>query len=294
MDERRILCIITHFGDKLLTWNCVASVLQNQTVDILIVDNDAQQNFAILKQYRDRVRMIKTTGKAGFAAANNLGVQAARQKNHYAVLLLNNDTVVVDNAIDQLSSLLADVKVGAVGPCMPYLVHPEKVWACGGFVDRLKVQIGPLRNRNGGSPFEVDYLPGAAILCRLDLWDKVGGLPEKYFLGYEEAELAMKIRALGFRIMVNPEAIILHKVGMSSERRPKYEYNSIRNRMKFGRCIWGSILGTCLVMALTLSESIVKQRRISIWIHAMMDEFTRIPLDYDCLSRIALKYNGIA
>ena len=278
----------------MLTWNCVASVLKNHTIDILIVDNDAQQNFEIVRQYRDRVRMVKTSGKTGFAAANNLGVQAGRQRNHCAVLLLNNDTVVVDDAIDQLSSLLANANVGAVGPCMPYLDHPEEVWACGGFINRWKVAIGPSRSRNDGIPFEVDYLPGAAILCRLDLWDKVGGLPEKYVLAYEEAEFAMKIRSLGFHIMVNPKAIILHKVGMSSERRPEYEYNSIRNRMKFGSFVWGSILGTCLVMALTLRESIVKQGRISIWINAMLDEFRRIPLDHNSLSRIALKYKGIA
>jgi len=43
-------------------------------------------------------------------------------------------------------------------------------------------------------PYDVDYLPGAAILCRLNVWDMVGGLPEKYCFCFEEAEFALRIR----------------------------------------------------------------------------------------------------
>lgn len=290
MKRNRILCVIIHFRDIVLTWNCVTSALKkNKNVDIVIVDNDIQQDFEIIALFQNQVKLVRTGGYAGFSAANNLGVKKGLEAHHYAILLLNNDTVVVDYAIQKMASLLQDKFVGLVGPCMLYLDHPDKIWACGGFVSKLKVQIGAIQHTNNNIPFEVDYLPGAAILCTVDLWNKTEGLSEKYFLGYEEAELALQIKKLGFRIMVHPEAVILHKVGMSSERKPKYDYNDIRNRMKFGRYLWGW-LGTLWVVAITLRSTIVNRAKLSLWYLAVMDELKKVPLDHHSLSKIETKY----
>lgn len=293
MNNTRILCVIIHFRDAELTWNCVESVLKNKNVDIIIVDNDAKQDLEVIDPYKAKIKLVKTGGNIGFAAANNWGVRAGRAKDHFAVLLLNNDTIVVNDAIDRLMSLLLQEKVGAVGPCMPYLDYPTKIWACGGYVNKAKVVIGAIQNVNNNDvPFEVGYLPGAAILCRLDLWDKAEGLPEKYFLGYEEAELALKIKRMGFKIMADPKAIILHKVGMSSERKPKYDYNDVRNRMKFGGFLLGKLIGPLWVIAITLRSMILNRSKFSIWAAAVIDELRNVRLDYSSLSKIENKYRS--
>ncbi len=156
-------------------------------------------------------------------------VSAFRNLSHDSVLLLNNDTVVLADAIARLRRLLGSKNIGAVGPCMPFLSRPEQIWACGGLIRKIRIFIGGLREIKRTEPYDVDYLPGAAILCRLSVWDNLGGLPDKYFLAFEEAEFALEIRKLNLRIMVDPTAKILHKVGMSSHSQPMYIYNKIRN-----------------------------------------------------------------
>ena len=280
---KKILCIILHFGNEDLTWNCVKSLIQYDFLDIIISDNDITQSINLINDYKEKVTIFRTGGTDGFAQANNRTVTSCRKKEHFAVLLLNNDTIAADGSILLLKKALDNKKVGAVGPCMPYLQQPEIVWACGGYINKLTVTLGGVQEKGNGTPFDVDYLPGAAILCKLTCWDKVGGLPEKYFLAYEEAEFALRIKKLGFRIIVDPKSIIYHKVGMSSDPKPKYRYNSIRNRMKFASFIWGKPIGSAYVITLSFLVTILKRRNISLWMNAVWDELRNLPLDRDSL-----------
>jgi GT2 family glycosyltransferase len=281
----RILCIIIHFGDEVLTWNCINSIIAND-IDIVVVDNDPKQKLQVINSYKERILLIKTGGKAGFSEANNYGVRLGRRETHYAVLFLNNDTVAKEDSVSKLVAVLSRKDVGAVGPCMMYLDQPTLIWACGGKINKLTAKIHGLQSIRDGKPFSVDYLPGAAILCRLDLWDKINGMSEKYFLAYEEAELAVQIRRNGYKIVVEPSSIVYHKVGMSSEVKPKYEYNSIRNRMKFGHFLWKSVLGGLWVVALTFFDVLFKGRQLSIWKSAILDEIKKVPLNQAALLKI--------
>ncbi len=274
------LCIVLHYGDEDVTWECVDSIVAHDFLDIVIVDNDPAQRIEIPQRFRDRVRIFRTGGEAGFARANNMAVRACRNVTHRAVLLLNNDTVVLSDAVQRLRRLLDADGVGAVGPCMPFAGRPDQIWACGGVIRKFRVSIGGLSRIRGPEPYDVDYLPGAAILCRLSVWDLVGGLPEKYFLAYEEAEFALRIRKQQFRVMVHPEARILHKVGMSSDRQPMYMYNGIRNRLKFGQFLWGRLPGFLGVAILALSLGL-RQRpySVALWWRAVTDEMRGVALD---------------
>lgn len=283
-----ILCVIIHFGDESLTCACIESVAKDN-IDIVVVDNDPKQNFNSKGLQYKKVKIFKTGGSDGFALANNRGVLAERKNYHDAVLFLNNDTIVKESAIAMLYELLQKEKVGIVGPCMPFLDFPQKIWACGGYVDKIRVKVGGLQKIRDGKPFEVDYLPGAAILCSLPVWDKIGGFPEKYFLAYEEAELALRVRNKGYKVMINPNAIILHKVGMSSEVKPKFFYNDIRNRIKFGRFLWGKIIGTVLAVSVTLITTIKENYKISLWLRAVVDEISGSPLNQAALNAIDKK-----
>jgi len=234
MIQDRTLCVILHYGDEQVTWECVDSIVSHDFLDILIADNDPSQKIEIPQRYINKVRLIRTGGIAGFAEANNMAVREGRNTTHRSILLLNNDTVVLSDAVQLLRQLLDTENVGACGPCMPFASRPEQIWACGGYINKFTISIGGLGKRSTPEPYDVDYLPGAAILCRSDVWDLVGGLPEKYYLAFEEAEFALRVKKFNFRIMVHPGAQILHKVGMSSDYQPMNCYNEIRNRMRFG------------------------------------------------------------
>lgn len=285
MFQDRILCVILHYGDDADTWNCVNSILHYDFLDILVADNDPSQTIKIPQPFNNKVRIFRTGGKACYAKANNMAVSSGRNLTHGSVLLLNNDTVVLPNALQLLRQLLDNEKIGACGPCMPFASNPDKIWACGGYIDKFRLIIGGL-NINTNEPYDVDYIPGAALLCRLDIWDMVGGLPEKYCFCFEEAEFALRIKKLKFRIVVHPEAKILHKVGLSADIQPMYVYNEMRNRIKFGIFLWGTLLGFLLGAFWSLKRVIRMPYGPSLWFRALIDEIRGIPLNLKTIQEV--------
>ncbi len=293
MNKNMTLCVILHYGDENVTWDCVNSIIAYDFLDILIVENDPAQKIEIPQRFINKVRIFRTGGMAGFASANNMAVRAGRNATHRSVLLLNNDTVVLPDAVQRLRELLDTKRVGAVGPCMPFASHPDQIWACGGVIRKFRVTIGGIKKIEKPEPYDVDYLPGAAILCRLSVWDMVGGLPEKYYLAYEEAEFALRIRKLKFRIMVHPKARILHKVGMSSDRQPMYIYNGIRNRIKFGRFLWGKLPGFFLASIWSLIGVRYITHGPALWSRAVIDEMRGVALNGATLQDVKSSFGKI-
>ena len=293
MIQNMTLCIILHYGDEQVTWDCVNSVISYDFLDILIVDNDPLQKIEIPQRFINKVSIFRTGGGAGFARANNMGVNMGRNATHRSVLLLSNDTVVLSDAVQLLRKLLDTENVGACGPCMPFASHPDQIWACGGFVDKFRVTISGLTKIAKPEPYDVDYLPGAAILFRLNIWDMVGGLPEKYHLCFEEAEFALRIRKLKFRIVVHPKAKILHKVGMSSDNQPMYIYNGIRNRMKFGSFLWGNLPGFFLGAFWSLMAVRHTTHGFALWSRAARDEIRGVALNHETLQDVKKSFSPL-
>ena len=292
MNKNMTLCVILHYGDEYVTWDCVNSIIAHDFLDILIADNDPAQKIEIPQRFINKVRIFRTGGMAGFARANNMAIRAGRNVTHRSVLLLNNDTVVLSDAVQRLRELLDTERVGAVGPCMPFASRPDQIWACGGVIRKFRVAMHGLSEIAKPEPYDVDYLPGAAILCRVSVWDLVGGLPEKYFLAYEEAEFALRIRKHKFRIVVHPEARILHKVGMSSDSQPMYIYNGIRNRMKFGRFLWGKLPGFFLAAIWSLIRVRHKSYSLALWSLAVIDEMRGVALNRATLQDVKNSFSG--
>lgn len=288
------LCVILHYGSEEDTNRCLASLQSEVDLDIVISDNDPIQNYNLPIEFVNTVKIIKTGGRAGFSEGNNIGVNAFLHDRHDSVFILNNDTIVKEGAINLLRECLFDEGVGAVGPCMPYVDYPDKIWACGGYINRQTLAVGGLQPKSQ-KPYEVDYLPGAAILTRSDLWKKIGGLSEKYFMAYEEAEYALELKRLGYRIMVEPNSIILHKVGMSNQDKPQYFYNNVRNQIIFSKYLYGNSLGFIYSAFITLRSLRARRffliaHRLHLWFEAIFDELLGNPFDKQRLREIELRY----
>ena len=248
-----VIAFILHFGSEKDTIVCLKSIFKYNYVDIVIIDNDPEQKLQLPNEYSN-VSIIRTGGKLGFASAFNFAVHKKRKHYHQLLLILNNDMILTNDALSNLCSCMVDHDIGAIGPCIPYAKYPSGIWACGGKIDKIFLNIGGVMPSGSKNPYEVDYLPGAAILISFNAWDKVGGLPEKYFLAFEEAEFALRIKRMGLKIMVNPNSIILHQVGMSSDRQPMYIYNSIRNRIRFSKYLYGEITGILWGVLVTMDQ----------------------------------------
>ena len=289
MEIKHTLVIILHYGSKEFTYNCIDSLRSNNFIEILIVDNDPSQDFVLKSDIDFPVSIFKTGGQMGFAEANNVGVNYGKKSFHKNILLLNNDTIVVGDALTKLSAALENPSIGIVGPLIPYNSDRNKIWSCGGYINKIKLGIGPLEYiKHGYSEpgYEVDYLPGAVIMCSLNLFELVGGLPEKYFLAYEEAEFALQVKKKGYKILAVPNAVVLHHVGLSSDVQPMYFYNAVRNRIRFGQYIYGNKIGFIWGALVTLISNKVPGYQFSLWARGLSDEIMGIPLNRVALQKI--------
>lgn len=287
------LCIVLHYGPAADTWNCVRTLVGIDALDIIVADNDPAQTLSVPMEFLGKVEVVRTGGSAGFAQANNMAVRLSRRPNHDSILLLNNDTLLGEGALSDLLAVLRWSDVGAVGPCMPVIGDHTSIWACGGVIDRRRVVIYGRQPPSDGMPCDVDYLPGAAILCRPEVWDLVGGLPEKYFLTFEEAEFALRVKDHGYRIMAAPTAIVLHSAGgMSNDRQPMYIYNGVRSRIRFSQYLRGRVCGLLWAAGITLLETGRRrpQYGLRLWAHAVADEIGGRRLDREALQHVRTRY----
>lgn len=184
--------------------------------------------------------IIKNEKNYGFAKGNNIGVKyVLKDLEVDYVLILNNDTVIDKGFLTSGVQLMERKKdVGIVTGKIFYYDDPQRIWAAGGHINLfLGTGGGVGSNQLDKGQFkeikEIDYAPGTMMLIKRYVIEKVGYLPECYFATEEEMEFALKVSKEGYKIIYNPNSIIFHKVGMSSNPSLKYRYNSWRTRLLF-------------------------------------------------------------
>ncbi|MDB6172542.1 MAG: glycosyl transferase family 2 [Chthoniobacteraceae bacterium] len=172
---------------------------------------------------------VQAHDNIGFGRSNNLGFAEVTGD---AVLLLNPDTELYESALQTLlDQLLALPSVGIVGP---------RLLNCDGSIQSGSIHVLPTplteafssefmrrwmpKSRLGanaallnvGAPVEVEAIAGACIMLPTEVFRKVGGFTERYFMYAEDMDLCLKVRNLGLRIYHVPSARVLHHGGGSS------------------------------------------------------------------------------
>lgn len=231
--------IIVNWNTKDILQMCIESVYkttQNISFDIIVVDNGSTDGSAAMVQKKfPRVKLIRNKRNLGFAAANNQGIKKAQG---LFILLLNSDTIILDNAIRKTVEFMKRKSdAGAVG-CK--LLNPDYSLqhSCYNFYSFFKRVIVrkfipkffiPLKyQRNLESLItswdysevkEVDYVRGAFIMVRNEVFREVGLLDESFFMYGEEKDLCLRMKRAGWRVYFYPEAQIVHLKGTSAKKK---------------------------------------------------------------------------
>jgi len=163
---------------------------------------------------------------AGFSAGNNRGIESG---SHEFVLLLNPDAELKDGAIEMLvAAARADARVGIVGPLVLGSDGLVQLGSFGRFPTLVRrVGIGLSRGwhrllgqrdtspRVPGVRTDVDWVTGACMLVRRTAIDDVGPMDEAFFLYYEDIEWCHRMRDHGWRVVLEPSARCVHRLGRS-------------------------------------------------------------------------------
>ena len=223
--------------------------LEDESVEVIVVDNASTQDEATqIEQRYPQVIVIRSKANLGFAGGNNLGIQAAHGKY---LFFINNDTLIevrgkrlevrdmFQPLIDRLES---SPKIGMVCPKIRFSWGTNPIQYAG----YSPLSSITMRNRAIGCGEEdhgqydiahsTPYAHGAAMMVKREVIDKVGLMPECYFLYYEELDWSMMIRRAGYDIWYEPACTIYHKESQATgQNSPLKSYYMTRNRLLFAK-----------------------------------------------------------
>jgi len=244
MTKPRVAIIILNWNAYAHTAACLDSIQQisSPAYDVLLIDNGSVDGSAAhLRENYPEIAMLETRTNLGFVGGNNLGMDVAAGLGVDYFLLLNNDTEVKADFLDQMvRTLEANPSTAIVGPLIYYFDQPSTVWSAGGAIDWKNGSTRMLhldeadRGQLGSEPYEVDFVTGCALLVRAPVVSQVGGMDPRFFAYFEETEWCVRVRNAGWKIQVVPTAQVWHKISKQArEASPQVHYYMTRNRLLF-------------------------------------------------------------
>ncbi len=235
MNKIDVSIIIVSWNVRRFIEECLSSISPDKknTYEIIVVDNASDDNTVEhIKQHWPDVMLIENQENSGVARANNQGIKIAHGRY---IVLLNPDTQVMDNAIDNLVDFMdSHPDVGIAGgkllnhdetlqPSVRNFPNPIRdfLYASGlttilRLIERKSNYANRFATKKNNPRLCGKYISGAFLIIRKDCLDTVGLLDERYQLYFEEPDLCHRILQNGFEIAYVPSAEVIHYGGQSS------------------------------------------------------------------------------
>ena len=267
--EYKLSIITVNYNGLKDTCELIDSIPFNDDMEVIVVDNASQQDESTLIQQKyPHIKVIKSEKNLGFAGGNNIGIKEAKGKY---IFLLNNDTILkpqtsdIKHLIDRLES---SPKIGVVCPkiCFAWDNNPIQY---AGYTALSKITI---RNKSIGfgeedkgqydMPHPTPYAHGAAMMVKKEVIDKVGRMPECFFLYYEELDWSMMITRAGYEIWYEPACSIYHKESQTTgQNSPLRTYYITRNRLLLVKRNWAKFskyVSYCYLIGIVAIRDFIK------------------------------------
>jgi GT2 family glycosyltransferase len=228
--------IVVAWNVRELLRNCLRSVFAETkgiTFEIIYVDNgSADGSVEMVRQEFPQVRIIQNEDNKGFIRANNQGIEVATGRY---VLLLNSDTIVLQNAIAKTIAFADEHPQAAAVACR--VLNPDRTLQdnCFRAYSALNMLLtatflsslfprSPFFNRkiyagwNYDSVREVDVVVGCFSLVRMKAIKQVGMMDEDYFVYGDDADWCIRFRRAGWKVLFAPVAEIVHYGGQTTRK----------------------------------------------------------------------------
>ncbi|MGE0092666.1 MAG: glycosyltransferase family 2 protein [Bacteroidales bacterium] len=240
MENVPLVSVITiNYNQSAVTAQLLES-LNNLTYpnkEVFVIDNGSPtDNPDWLQSDFPWISLVKTGKNLGFAGGNNVGI--SKSKGDY-LLFINNDTEVPPGFLEPLVEFMEKEKLaGMVSPKIKFYWDPTMIQYAG-FTRMTKYTV---RNKAIGykskdtglydSISETNSVHGAAMIVKREVVEKIGPMPELYFLYYEEHDWAQMAKRAGYKLFYNPDSFVMHKESVSTGKEsPLKTYYLNRGRL---------------------------------------------------------------
>ena len=236
-------------------------------MEVIVIDNASQEDEATaIQQKYPQIKVIKSKKNLGFAGGNNLGIKEAKGRYIY---LVNNDTIFKDfNTQALIDRLESSSKIGVVCPKIRFAWGNNPIQ----FTGYTPLSNVTIRNKSIGFgeedhgqydiPHSTPYAHGAAMMLKREVIDKVGMMPECFFLYYEELDWSMMITRAGYEIWYEPACTIYHKESQATgQNSPLRTYYITKNRLLLVKRNWAGFLkyiSYCYLIGIVAIRDMIK------------------------------------
>jgi GT2 family glycosyltransferase len=267
--------VIVNYRTPELTVDCLRSLAHELRAEpgcrAIIVDNASGDGSveriaaAICSEQWGWAELLPLDCNGGFAAGNNAAIRPLLQGPDAPAyfLLLNPDTVVRPGALSALLDFMeAHPRAGIAGSRLELpdgtrqasafrfhnlLSQFDYGFRLGWLSRRLEEFLAPMPIRD--EPHRADWVSGASLIVRREVFERVGLLDEGYFLYFEETDFCLRARRAGWECWYVPASRVVHLEGQSTgviarlrerKRMPRYWFES---RRRFFRKNYGWVYG---------------------------------------------------
>ena len=228
--------IILTFNKLEFTKKCIESIrkyTKNQSYEIIVVDNNSTDGTVEYLKSQTNLKVIYNKQNVGFPKGCNLGIGISKKEND--ILLLNNDTIVTSNYLENLNKCLnSDECIGAVGPVTNSSPYYQAVDVKFENSDQMQEIAKNINISNKELWEERQKLIGFCMIIKREALEKVGLLDEEFSPGnYEDDDYSIRLIKNGYRLILAKDTFIYHYGGASFENNNKYISILQKNEKKF-------------------------------------------------------------
>jgi GT2 family glycosyltransferase len=246
--------------------HCVEATVKNVSYETIVIDNNSTDGSQeMIRRDFPNVTLIANTENAGFARANNQGMEISQGRY---TLLLNSDAFVKDETIDRMVAFMDEHPEAGMSGCQLLYEDSRLQPSCYSFPSLTTefytaLQLDKLfaKNREFGKYLmsywdfndvrEVDAIMGAFMLVRKMAVDQVGMMDDSYFMYSEEMDWCFRFKKRGWKTLYNPYVQTVHLWGGSSKRMKVEMFLQLyRSKVEFFRKNYGPLSASGLKLIL--------------------------------------------
>ena len=229
-----VAVVIVNYNGEALLGDCLAA-LYAQTLapqEIVVADNGSRDgSLALLRAQHPGVGVLALGRNLGFAGGANPGVRATTAP---WVCVLNSDATPAPDWLAQLTAAPRDDRTWALGSVLVSaatgrIESAGDQYSAAGYAYKL-LRDHPLSDLPA-EPYPVFAAPGAAPVFRRDVFEALGGYEERFFLYYEDVDLAFRAVLAGWHALLVPSARVVHRLGATTKSHARARFYVARNSL---------------------------------------------------------------
>lgn len=238
-------CIVT-YNNKDEIYPCVKSLLTETTgvnFGLYVSDNKSTDGtLQILFKNFPEITVLNNNCNKGFGAGHNKVIPSLNSKYH---VIINPDIIIKEDVISNICKYME--QNSDVGIVVPKVLHmdgteqhlpklsPKFKYLLGGRIPLLSKYRDEytMKHHDLSKPTYIDFCSGCFMVVRTDLFRKIGGFDDKFFMYFEDADLTKTIQKCGYKTVFYPYAKVYHAWSRASAHKIKFFLIQVSSMIKF-------------------------------------------------------------